>query len=278
MKKLRLILMALGAPALLLLGVHEFAGTPISKGYETGFEWHADPSNRLVLNADAGGNVTCWLVLEMPAKIQGFKAETSAGTHLRTYQKSLSGSTQMVAIVKDTAAPETPFDWPSGSSLVISPQDGSSAASSVIGDWYVYLSNKTYDSQERTKWRKRIFWISIVLLSFGLIATTIEAVEKARVKEEPREPFSAEYCLKQLIKRVEGADADQTQQMQTLLQKVLIEGVDLRDATAPWQMITSRKLLLQKKAFKSLEDSLGRLVTDLPKYLLEIQKKKRLPS
>ena len=34
--------MGLGAPALLLLGVHEFAGTPISKGYETGFEWHAD--------------------------------------------------------------------------------------------------------------------------------------------------------------------------------------------------------------------------------------------
>ena len=108
MKRLRLIFMGLGAPALLLLGVHEFAGTPISKGYETGFEWHADPSNnRLVLNADAEGNVTCWLVLQLPAGIQGFKAETSGGTHLRTYQKSVSGSTQMVAVVKDTAAPET---------------------------------------------------------------------------------------------------------------------------------------------------------------------------
>lgn len=276
MKRLRLILMALGAPALLLLGVHEFAGTPVSKGYETGFEWHADPlNNRLVLDADAEGNVICWLVLEMPAKIQGFKAETSAGTHLRTYQKSLNGSSQMVAIVKDTAAPETPFDWPSGTHLFISPQD-TSAPSSAIGDWYVYLANKTYDSRERAKWRKTLFRISIVLFIFGLIATTIEAVEKARGKEEPREPFSAEYCLKQLIKRVEGADVKQTQQMQTLLQKVLIEGVDLRDATAPWQMITSRKLILQKKAFKSLEDSLGRLVTDLPKYLLEIQKK-RLP-
>ena len=276
MKRLRLIFMGLGAPALLLLGVHEFAGTPISKGYETGFEWHADPSNnRLVLNADAEGNVTCWLVLQMPAKIQGFKAETSAGTHLRTYQKSVSGSTQMVAIVKDTAAPETAFDWPSGTSLFISPQDPTSTSSPAIGDWYVYLANKTYDSRERAKWRKTLFRISIVLFIFGLIATTIEAAEKARGKEEPREPFSAEYCLKQLIKRVEGADAKQSEQIQTLLQKVLIEGVDLRDAVAPWQMSPARKLLLQRKAFKSLQSSLGRLVTDLPKYLLEIQK--RLP-
>jgi hypothetical protein len=112
--------MAFGAPALLLLGVHEFPGTPISKGYETGFEWHVDPSNnRLVINTDADGNLTCWLVLELPTKIHGFKAETSTGTHLRTYQKSLNGSTQMVVIVKDTATPETPFDWPSGSRLFI---------------------------------------------------------------------------------------------------------------------------------------------------------------
>jgi hypothetical protein len=60
----------------------------------------------------------------------------------------------MVAIVKDTPAPEVPFDWPSGTSLFISPHDGTSASSSAIGDWYVYLANKTYDSRERAKWRK----------------------------------------------------------------------------------------------------------------------------
>ena len=118
----------------------------------------------------------------MPAKIQGSRAEPSAGICLRTYQKSLSGSTQMGAIVKDTPAPETPFDWPFGTSLFISPQDGASAPSSAIGDWYVYLVNKTYDSRERAKWRKTLFRISIVPFTFGLIATTIEAVEKALAK------------------------------------------------------------------------------------------------
>src|SRR5208282_5976899 len=59
----------------------------------------------------------CGLVSQADTHLQGFKVETSAGTRLRTYQKSLSGSTQMVAIVKDTPAPETPFDWPSGTSL-----------------------------------------------------------------------------------------------------------------------------------------------------------------
>ncbi|HEY1465211.1 MAG TPA: hypothetical protein VGF44_17480 [Terriglobales bacterium] len=271
MKRLRLIFIALGAPALLLLGVHEFGGTPISKGYETGFEWHVDPpNNRLVLTADAEGSMTCWLVMEMPANIPAFKVETSSATHLRAYQKSSSGSTQMVAIVKDVSTPETAFDWPSGTSLYISPQDRSSVPSQV-GDWYVYLSNKTYDSSHRSKWRKTLFRISIILFVFALIATTIEAVEKARAKEEPLEWFSPEYCLKQLIIRVEGASSEQSKQMQTLLQQVLIGGVDLRNATASWKMSTSRKLLLQKKAFQSLQNPLGQLVNKLPEYLKEIQ-------
>jgi hypothetical protein len=79
--------------------------------------------------------------------------------------------------------------------------------------------------------------------------------------------------LKQLIKRIEGADAKQSEQMQTLLQKVLIEGIDLRDAVAAWQMSASRKLLLQRKAFTSLQRSLGHLVTKLAESLLEIQKR-----
>jgi hypothetical protein len=36
MKTVRLILIAMAAPALILLGLHEIGGTPLSKGYETG--------------------------------------------------------------------------------------------------------------------------------------------------------------------------------------------------------------------------------------------------
>jgi hypothetical protein len=48
MKKLRVFLMVLAAPAAVLLGMRELGGTPISKGYDTGFEWRAESNGRLI--------------------------------------------------------------------------------------------------------------------------------------------------------------------------------------------------------------------------------------
>jgi hypothetical protein len=87
MKRLRFILIALAVPAALLLGLHELGGTPISKGYDTGFEWRADPNNkRLILAADPEGNMTCWLSLELPQNLGPFTAETSTGTQFYLYR------------------------------------------------------------------------------------------------------------------------------------------------------------------------------------------------
>jgi hypothetical protein len=36
-RNLRRIILIIAAPATLLVGIHEFVGVPISKGYETGF-------------------------------------------------------------------------------------------------------------------------------------------------------------------------------------------------------------------------------------------------
>ncbi len=50
MRKLRLWLMALVAPAAVLLGLREIGGTWISRGYATGFQWLQEQMNgRLVL-------------------------------------------------------------------------------------------------------------------------------------------------------------------------------------------------------------------------------------
>src|SRR5262245_45606559 len=61
MKTLRRVLIALVAPASLLLGVTQLGGNPISKGYSTGFasNLEAIPTARLTLSTDAG-DLTCW--------------------------------------------------------------------------------------------------------------------------------------------------------------------------------------------------------------------------
>jgi hypothetical protein len=274
MKTLRVILIALGAPALVLLGIHEIGVTPVSKGFDTGFEWRVDPpSNRLVLTADPGGNMTCWLRLKLPAAASLFTAETSTGTRLTVYQQGLEGSAQWVAIVRGGQKPEDPFDWPAGATLYLNPKDKSPAFSLVIADWYVYPTNKTFDSRSRAKWRATLFKISIGLLVPALLGLLLEGIDRARGKEEVREPFSAEYCLRQLIDRVEGDNPGQSGQMRAVLQKVLIEGVDLRDAVAPLPLTPLRKMQVGFKALNSLYTTLRRLDQELADYLVAVQQK-----
>jgi hypothetical protein len=229
--------------------------------------------------ADPDGNMACWLRLKLPATASAFTAETSTRTRLKAYQQGLQGSAQWVAIVKDGQNPEDPWvaivkvRLASGATLFLHPQDKSSASSLVIADWYVYPTNKTFDSRSRARWRSTIFKISLGLLAFALLGLILEGIDKARGKEEVRGPFSAEYCLRQLINRVEGDNPDQSEQMRAVLQKLLIEGVDLRDAVAPLPLTPLRKIQVGFKALNSLYTTLKRLVLELAKHLDTVQQK-----
>jgi len=270
MKILRLVLIALAAPAVILLGVHEIGGTPIAKGYDTGFTWQAELSSaRLALNLDTEGNIDCWLRLKM-SHPSALYAETSRGARLRVDRAASQGNDPWVTISKDDPNPAVPFNWPAGVALFLSPQD-KAAAPLMIEDWEIYPSNKQKDTRARDKWRKRLFHAGLVLLSLALIGAVLEAVERVRTKGEPREPFSAEYCLKQLIARVEGDNDKQSEQMRTLLQKVLIEGVSSKDAVSSLQLLSrAKELQLAYKAPRRLHATLDRLVRELAKYLVNV--------
>jgi hypothetical protein len=262
-KRLRFILIALAVPAALLLGLHELGGTPISKGYDTGFEWRADPNNkRLILAADPEGNMTCWLSLELPQNLGPFTAETSTGTQLKASVNILQNSKPGIAITKNTQNSRDPFDWPSGVTLFLYVQS-QQAGSLAIGDWYVFPSNKAYDSRSRSNWRSLLFKASIVLFGLALIGAVFEGIEKARGKDGARDAFSAEYCLRQLINRVEGDNPEQSEQMRTVLQKLLLEGVELNDALAPLPFSVAKKYSIARRALKNLHNTLESLITGL---------------
>jgi hypothetical protein len=234
MRKIRLFLIALAVPAGILFTMREIGGSPISKGYDTGFEWRSEPSmGRLVLLADLEGNMNCRIKLKIPATDTDFRSETSNKIRLKVVQESLEQDYQWISINKDSPLSEEKFEWPSGShiNLDVEPK-GQPAALSVV-DWYVYSSTKSADSSHLAHRRSVIFWISLSLLLLSCAGGIAEAIEKYH---EKREPFSPQRCIELLIGAVDGADGKETKRMRASLEKVLVEGSSVQEALAPFKL------------------------------------------
>lgn len=249
MKTLRIILITLAAPAVILLGLNQLGGTPISKGYDTGFTATVE-NTRLALTTETG-DLTCWVRLRLPATATSFSANLSTGTPLVVYQEMVHNGNQWIAISAPGQNREEKFKWPSGSALFLSATGNSDPTPS---DWKVYLSDQAFDSKDRARWRKIAFAASLVLLGIALIAGAFEA--HAKLKPESV-TFTHERCLEELIKSTEGSTKKETKWMQQILTKVLLQGITASDAVAPLPLKTS----VQKRAiwFKARAQFRGRL-------------------
>src|ERR1051325_9920724 len=86
MKTLRRFLIVLAAPSVILLGLTQLGGSPIYKGYNTGFSaTPADPANsKLAISTDAG-DLMCWVKLRLPLQSQSLSANLSTGNALSVY-------------------------------------------------------------------------------------------------------------------------------------------------------------------------------------------------
>ncbi|HWZ46135.1 MAG TPA: hypothetical protein VNW97_21870 [Candidatus Saccharimonadales bacterium] len=262
MKKLRLILMVLAAPAATLLGLHELGGTPISKGYDTGFHWQADPgNNRLILTIQPEGDLSCWVRLKMSQGNAPFTAKMSTNDQLRVYKETDDGGEQWIAIAKQSQTPQDKFNWTSGASLYFSGNDNSALA---IHDWYVFSNNKSFDSKQRADWREELFWIAAVLLVLALAGGILEWIDK---KQSKPAPFSPQLCVEGIIADVEGADEAESTSMRSILRRVLIEGTRVDDALVSIQLSDSKKRVLWFKTAGQFRHNLQFLIDELARYL-----------
>jgi hypothetical protein len=264
MKTLRRILIALLAPATLLLGLSQLGGTPISKGYNTGFlsKMEDSPRASLTLSTDVG-DLTCWLRLRVPAGTQTFSAKLSTGSPLGVYQDSLEGSHQWLAIVADGQKPQEKFKWPSGATVIVSCSE-ENPASLTLTDWRVFLSDKDYDSKERARWRRILFVVSAALLVLALIGGLLEGYSKLTEKT----PFlTSQRCIEDLISSTGGATTQETRWMRSILTKVLLEGVPVTDALAPLPLSDLKKKALWFKTRGLFRSRLERLILELNNYL-----------
>ncbi len=262
LKHVRAVLIVMAVPALTLLGLREIGGTAIFKGYDVGLKWHTYPG-KVVINADPEGNMTCWVRLKIRGASASYLSTTSANQRLRVYEEQQVADGRWIAIVKDGQTPEEKFDWPTGGTITLSTQPPSPDVLYVM-DWYVFPSNKGFDSQERSRWRGLGFRISVALLVLSLIGGTLEAVDKVR---EKREPFSPQICLQTLIRAVEGNTPDESKRMRNLLERVLIEGVSVRDALGHLRLESVKRWQFWFITRREFRSRLTYLIDELTRYL-----------
>ncbi len=251
MKTLRRILIIFAAPAGILLGLSQLGGTPIYKGFNTGFDAKvvSGPVPGLSLSTETG-DLTCWLKLKVPASAQPASAVLSNSLPLSVYQESVDGTDQWLAIVADGQKREEKFKWPSGTRIFLSFNSGSNVA---LSDWRVYLSDQAFDSKDRATWRRIAFVLSIVCLVLAVLGGALEA--KASLKDEGV-TFTYEHCLEQLIKSIESTTAQETKWMQSILTKVLLQRIPAKDAIAPLPLKDYQKYQLW---FRARDQFCGRL-------------------
>ena len=268
MKKLRRFLIALAVPLGGLITLTQLGGSPVYKGFDTGFDArHADPANsKLAISTDSG-DIKCWIKLRLPLRSQSFSANLSGGTPLSVSQESVQDGNQWIVISADGPKREEKFHWPSGATLYLTTTNGVSVMPS---DWQVYLADKTYDSKGRAMWRKIALAGSLVLLCLCLTGGILEGL--ARPKEEPQASFTHERCLSELMRGTEGTSAQQTEWMRSILRKVLLETMPVKDALAPIPLPYAEKKQLWFMTRDQFCSRLGKLIADLNNDLSHLQK------
>jgi hypothetical protein len=237
MKIIRRILLIMAAPALILAGLHEIGGTSISKGSETEFIWHANPSQgQLVLSADPGGTMNCWLRVKAPPVKGKITASTESIPLFVKVTADESGD-EWIEITK--TATEDYFDWRSGRDVII--QIDPKPAQLSVEDWQVFPSAKAPDSKTWAQWRHGLFVVSLILWALVLVGAILEAVEKYGAKPAP---FTSQRCVEQMIDGFEGNDDKQSEQNRKFLRKLLLEGASVEEALAPLNLNKREQLAM----------------------------------
>jgi hypothetical protein len=265
MRKLRIALMVLAGPAAAIFAVHQFGDTPISRGYDTGFVWRAEPKGHIVLSIDPDGNMTCWLKLKVPATTGPITAATSGHVPLRVTLQDADAGSQWLSVTKNSTLPEDKFDWASGGTVDI--DFGGNTATPEVLDWYIYPSNKSFDSRERARWRQTWFWISVAFFVLSFAGLVLEGVDKYGAKSETLSP---QLLLHKLILNIQGKDDEESRRIQSVLEKVLLEGSTVQDALAPLKLSPKEQRIFWIKAAGRFRARLKFVITELNRYLARV--------
>ena len=261
MKTLRIILIVLAVPGGLLFGLNQLGGTPLYKGFITGFTATAISQERQLSLSTETGDLTCWVKLRLPVAAQPVSARLSNSQPLTVYPENTEGTDQWIAVVADGQKREEKFKWPSGTNVVLTFGNGSNIA---LNDWRVYLSDQGFDSRDRAAWRRAAFIVTSVCVLLALVGGALEAKDRLEAKaKDDSVVFTRDRLMEQLINDIEGDTATQTTQLKSILTKVLIRRIPAEDAIAPLELTPVTKSQLLLRARKLFSNRLDLLIKDL---------------
>lgn len=260
----RIILLSFAAVAGLVLGLDRTGLTPIVPGYDVRFAWgsrQAAGGSELILTSDAG-DLSTWLALRVRVTGQDAgraQAALSNGQSLTVLPTRLGQDVWSLELSDGKGTGRgVKFDWPSGIEIIVL-FPGTSLPGVRLENWEVYLKDKESDSLLRSGRRKRWGWISLGLLMLAAIGAVVGVWPQ---RDEPQ-PFTSETCIRQVIADVEGRTEEETQQMRSLLRKVLLEGAESREAVEALGLPFSESLQVWFAARRNLIARLKSLIGSL---------------
>jgi hypothetical protein len=189
----------------------------------------------MILTAQPGGNMTCWLRLKVPENQGTVTAKTEGGASLLVKITPANRHDEWLEITKDAAGGF--FEWPSGRRVIVQFVPRPSALS--IDDWQAFLNNKSSDSKSWSRSRRILFIVGLVLLIPAIVGTVLQGLEARRGKILP---FTHQSCVEQMIASFEGRNSDESDQCRMFLRKLLLEDASIEEALAPLNLSRARKM------------------------------------
>src|SRR5207249_7738244 len=103
---------------------------------------------------------------------------------------------------------------------------GRTLAPSILIDWIIYPEHHKPDSLHDAKFRRAWFFVWLALLGSSLAG----AIYGVLPETSRREPLTLQSCLSALIGDLEGSTRQETDRMQSILRKVLLEKLTAEQA------------------------------------------------
>jgi hypothetical protein len=227
-RRVRIIVALICAAGAALVGRTHLGSTPIAPGVDTNFSWKqktlTSELGQFRLWADAG-LIQCWTALILVVPSDGadvvFDARIAEGNPLRVAARRVHKDQWELEILPRESA-KLFFEWVPGRALDVSYR-GRTSGKPEVKFWTVYPSVGQYDSKERQSRRRKWFWLSLLLLA-GLILGSAYNAYMAVSPNSGQTPYGEKACIAELITRVQGCNADETERVKSFLRRVILEG------------------------------------------------------
>ena len=191
-------------------------------GVDTMFFKHARPDREAELQLR---------LRAFPAAAGSLSAAVEGGVALHVRAREVARDEWQVQLnaASDTSG-RPRFTWPDDHAVILEIWRGNRGAGQPpqLRSWKAVLGTHDYDSSGRSRWRRAVFWFSVVLFGLSLIGVAIE--RWTALGDGPEETFTPRRSLELIIASLTAPDDVKTRQVRLLAENTLLHGMSREEA------------------------------------------------